>query len=152
MSSAGFMPQKLRDQLTGMQVPFPDPFYNCPMAEGTRAALLKKGIVVPAEWRSKAIRPEMIEDADLIITALPEQKEDLISLFPKARSRIFTIRELARFDGHLVFEDFIGLPLDDTYWDYVEENSDYVSRIIRETDETLIRAFPNILEQLGIGA
>lgn len=150
VSSAGFIPQKLRNQLAEAEVPFPDPFYNCPMAEGTRAALLKKGIVVSAEWRSKALSPNMVKDADLMITALPEQKEDLINLFPEAQSKIFSTREISRWDEPLVFEDFTGLPLDDTYWEYVEENPDYVSKIISETEQTLIRAFPNILKQLGV--
>ncbi len=150
VSSAGFIPQKLKDQLAEVRVRFPDPFYNRPMAQGTRAALLKKGIVVCAEWRSKALSPEMIKEADLLITALPEQKEDLINLFPEAQAKILSTREISQWDEPLVFEDFTGLPLDDTYWEYVEENPDYVSKILLETEETLIRAFPNILKQLGL--
>lgn len=149
VSSAGFVPQTLRDQLAEVHVGFPDPFYNRHMAETTRAALFKKGIVVSAEWRSKELSPEMMKDADLIITALPEQKGELINLFPKARHKIFTTREISKWDGYLIFEDATGLPMDDTFWDYVEENPDYVSKVISETEETLIRAFPNILKQLG---
>jgi protein-tyrosine-phosphatase len=150
VSSAGFIPQKLRDQLAQMHVRFPDPFYNRPMAETARAALLKKGIVVSTGWRSKGLSPEMMDDADLIITALPQQKEELINLFPKARPKISTAREMSKWDEYLISEDFTGLPLDNTFWDYVEENPDYVSKIILETEETLVRAFPNILRQLGL--
>lgn len=150
VSSAGFIPQKLRDQLAEMHVSFPDPFYNRPMAQATRAALLKKGIVVSAEWRSKELSPEMVKDADLMITAQPEQKEELINLFPKAQSKIFTTREISQWDESLVFEDSTGLPMDDTFWDYVEENPDYVSKVILETEETLVRAFLNILKHLGV--
>lgn len=150
VSSAGFIPQKLRDQLAQMHVRFPDPFYNRPMAETARAALLKKGILVSTGWRSKGLSPEMMEDADLIITALPEQKEELINLFPKARPKISTAREMSKWDEYLISEDFTGLPLDNTFWDYVEENPDYVSKIILETEEALVRAFPNILRELGL--
>jgi protein-tyrosine-phosphatase len=150
VSSAGFIPQKLRDQLAEVHVSFPDPFYNRPMAQATRAALLKKGIVVSAEWRSKELSPEMVKDADLMITAQPEQKEELINLFPKAQSKIFTTREISKWDEYLIFEDSTGVPLDHTFWDYVEENPDYVSKVILETEETLVRAFPNILKQLGV--
>jgi len=149
VSSAGFFPQEFKDQLAEVHVSFPDPFYNRPMAQATRSALLKKGIVVSAEWRSKELSPEMVNDADLMITAHPEQKEELINLFPKAQSKIFTIREISKWDGYLVFEDSTGLPMDDTFWDYVEENPDYVSKVISETEKTLVRAFPNILKQLG---
>ncbi len=150
VSSAGFIPQKLRDRLAQRHVRFPDPFYNRPMAETVRAALLKKGIVVSTGWRSKGLSPEMMDDADLIITALPEQKEELTKLFPKARPKISTAREMSTWDEYLISEDFTGLPLDNTFWDYVEENPDYVSKIILETEETLVRAFPNILRQLGL--
>jgi len=150
VSSAGFIPQKVRDRLARVPVKFPDPFYNRPMAEITRATLFKKGIVVPEEWRSKKLTSEMLEDADLAITALPEQKEELISLFPKAQAKIFTIREMARWDGYLFFEDFAIPPMDDTFWDYVDGNPEYVSKVISLTEETLIRAYPNILESLGL--
>jgi protein-tyrosine-phosphatase len=150
VSSAGFIPQKLRDRLAKMHVNFPNPFYDRAMAETTRAALFKKGIAVSTEWRSKELCPEIVEDADLIITALPEQKEELINLFPKACSRIFTIREMSKWDKYLISEDFTRVPLDETFWDYVEENPDYVCKVISETEETLIRAFPNILKHLGL--
>jgi protein-tyrosine-phosphatase len=92
----------------------------------------------------------MVENADLMITALPEQKEELISLFPKAQAKIFTLREMSKWDGCLFFEDFAIPPMDETFWDYVEEDPDYVSKVISITEETLIQAFPNILKQLGV--
>jgi protein-tyrosine-phosphatase len=150
VSSAGFIPQKLRDQLAKVRICFSEPFYNRPMAETTRAALLKKDIAVSADWRSKELSPEMVEDADLIITALPEQKEELVNLFPEARSKIFTTREISKWDEYLIFEHSTRVPLDHTFWDYVEENPDYVSKVIMETEETLVRAFPNIFKQLGV--
>jgi protein-tyrosine-phosphatase len=150
VSSAGFIPQKLKDHLARVPVKFPEPFYNRPMAEITRAILFKKGIVVPEEWRSKELNSEMVKDADLVITALPEQKEELISLFPKAQAKIFTIKEMARWDGYLLSEDFTVPPMDDTFWDYVDGNPEYVSKIIALTEEMLIRAYPNILKHLGL--
>ena len=92
----------------------------------------------------------MVKDADLMITALPEQKEELINLFPAARSKIFTTREVSKRDGYLVFEDSTGVPLNDSYWDHVEEDPDFVSKVLSELEEALVRAFPNILKQLGV--
>jgi protein-tyrosine-phosphatase len=152
VSSAGFIPQKMRDRLAKAHVRFPEPFYNRPMAETTRKALLKKGISVPDEWRSKELSPEMVEAADLLITALPEQKEDLARLYPKARDKIFTTREMSRWEEYLIFEDFTAVPMDHTFWDYVEENPEYVSKVISETEETMIRAFPNIMKRLGFNS
>jgi protein-tyrosine-phosphatase len=151
VSSAGFIPQTIKDRLAKAHVSLPEPFYNRPMAETTRKTLLKKGIAVPAEWRSKELSPEMVEKADLLVTALPEQKEELIRLYSKAQERIFTIREISQWEEYLIFEDFTGLPMDHTFWDYVEGNPDYVSKVISLTEETLIRAFPNILKKLGVG-
>jgi protein-tyrosine-phosphatase len=150
VSSAGFIPQKLKDQLTEMHISSPNPFYDRPMAEITRFSLLKKGLAVPEEWRSKELNPKMVEDTELIITALSEQKEELINLFPKAQAKIFTMREMSKWDGYLFFEDFKIVPMDDTFWDYVEGDPDYVSKVISLTEETLIRAFPIILKKLGI--
>jgi len=112
--------------------------------------LLKKGLDVSGDWRSKELSPEMVENADLMITALPEQKEELISLFPKAQAKIFTLREMSKWDGYLFLEDFTIPPMDETFWDYIEGNTDYALKIISLTEETLIQAFPNILKQLGV--
>lgn len=149
VSSAGFLPQKLKDQLAKTLASFPNPFYNRAMAETTRAALLTRGIAVSADWRSKELRPEIVEEADLMITALPEQKEELVSLFPKARPKLFSIREMSKWDKYLMSEDSTRVPLDETFWDYVEENPEYVSKVISETEEILVQAFPNILKHLG---
>lgn len=150
VSSAGFMPAKVRERLEKMGVNFPEPFYQRPMAEITRATLLQRGFMIPQEWRSKELNPKMVGEADLIITALPEQKEELSQHYPKAQSKIFSIRELSNWEGYLFFEDFTILPKDHTFWDYVEGDPDYVLKVIAFTEETLIRAFPNILRELGI--
>lgn len=150
VSSAGFMPAKVRERLEKMEVNFPEPFYQRPMAEITRATLLQKGFAIPQEWRSKELSPKMVEEADLIITALPDQKEELSQHYPKARSKIFSIREMSNWEGYLFFEDFTILPKGHTFWDYVEGDPEYVSKVIAFTEETLVRAFPNILKKLGI--
>lgn len=150
VSSAGFLPRTLKDRLTKIGVCFPEPFYNRPMAKITQLTLLKKGIDVSGDWTSKELSPETVEKADLIITALAEQKEELIRLYPKAQVKIFTLREMSKWDGYLFFEDFAIPPMDETFLGYVEEDPDYVSKVISTTEETLIRAFPNILERLGM--
>ena len=61
VSSAGFVPQVLKDQLAGALIPFPDPFFNTSMSRLTREFLLEKGIRVPEDWRSKELSPEMVD-------------------------------------------------------------------------------------------
>jgi hypothetical protein len=149
VSSAGFIPQKFRDHLAKFRLRFPEPFYNRPMAEITRTTLLKKGFDVPEEWRSKELTPKMVEEADLVITALSEQKEELIRLYRKAHGKIYTIRDMSNWDGTQFIGNFEILPKDDTFWEYIEGNTDYAFKVISLTEETLIRAYPNILKQLG---
>jgi protein-tyrosine-phosphatase len=151
VSSGGFVPQALKNRLAEYNILSPDPFYDRPMAELTMAALLKKGIHVPEGWRSKELTIAMIEEADLIITALPAQKEDLSSLCQEISHRIFTIREMSRSDEGLFSEDFSVLTFNENFWHQVEEEPEYVSRMLREWEEILIETIPHIKKQLGIG-
>ncbi|UCE55102.1 MAG: hypothetical protein JSV31_06595 [Desulfobacterales bacterium] len=150
VSSAGFIPQMLTDRLAELNIPSPQPFYNRPMSELTMAALLEKGIRVPKGWRSKKLTLEMITETDLLITALPAQKEDILRLYKKAQKKVFTIRDLSKKDDYLFFEDFSVPPFNENFWHYVEEDPQYVSRTLQTWEQTLIGAIPNIIEQLGI--
>ena len=85
--SAGFMPQALKDQLAEARIPIPEPFFERPMSELTRAALDEKGIRVPDGWRSKELTPEIIEKTDLVVTAVGVQKEELSAIYKNARSK-----------------------------------------------------------------
>ncbi len=152
ISSAGFIPQKMRNLFKELNILFPNPFYNRPMSEITRSALIEKGIEIPDKWRSKELTSEMVKESDLIITALPYQKEALSQLFPEVGSRFFTLREISQWKGHLTLDDVTGVPLDNTFWHYVEENPIYVSKVLWEVEEILIRAFPNILRKLRLRA
>jgi len=149
VSSAGFMPRALTDQLVEARIPMPEPFFERSMSELTRAALVKKGISVPDGWRSRGLTLEVIEAADLLVTALGEQKEELSKIYKDARDKIFSIRDLAEREDYLLFEDFSAPVLDENYWHYVEEDPEFVSEILRVWEETLIKAIPNILRQLG---
>ena len=151
VSSAGFVPQVLKDQLSGAGIPFPVPLFNAPMSRLTREFLLEKGIRVPQDWRSKALSAEMVERSTLIITALGPQKEELCNLYKEASAKIVSIRELSEKQGYLVSEDFSALPLDQNYWYYAEEEPGYVSRVLREWEKTLVSAIPNITKRLGMG-
>jgi protein-tyrosine-phosphatase len=151
VSSAGFVPQVLKDQLAGAGIPFPVPLFNAPMSRLTREFLLEKGIRVPQDWRSKALNAEMVDRASLIITALGPQKDELCDLYKEASAKIVSIRELSEKQGYLVSEDFSAVPLDQNYWYYAEEEPGYVSRVLREWEKTLVSAIPNITARLGMG-
>jgi protein-tyrosine-phosphatase len=45
----------------------------------------------------------MVKEADLVITTQPEQKEELISLYPRARAKVFAMKEMSKWDGRFFF-------------------------------------------------
>ena len=153
LSSYGFIPQKIKEKIAAMHVGFPDPFFGRPLALSTRTVLLKEGIAVPDRWKTKPLTPEVVKEADMIITVLPEQKTDLIDLYPEAVSKIFTIRELSQWDGPLSWDEdtkYKGISSDINFWDYVEEDIDHVSIALSEMKKMLIMAYPDIVDKLGL--
>jgi len=153
LSSYGFIPQKMKKKIAATEVGFPDPFFGRPLALSTRTVLLKEGITVPERWNTKPLTPEVVKEADMIITMLLEQKMDLIDLYPEAVSKICTIREISQWDGPLSWDDHPKhrrIPSDINFWDYVEEDLDHVSIALSEMKKMLIMAYPDILDKLGL--
>ena len=154
VTSAGFVPQRMRETMAEIKIGVPEPFFDRPLARTTRVALAGKNISVPEEWRTRELTSDMVKEADLIITALPDQKKEIMRLYPKEVPTIFTLREISQWEGYLLLEDheFRGIPRDSTLWDYVEENPGYVSEILVETERILIKAYSHILDQLALKA
>lgn len=152
ITSAGFITQRMRDKMVALEIPAPEPFFGRPLASTTRAFLLQKGIQVPEGWQTKGLNRDLAEQADMIVTVLPDQKQDLMKLYPVVAGRIFTIRELSQWDGYLLSEDydFHEIPRDSSLWDYVEEDPEYVFQILVETEKMLVKAYPSIMEKLGL--
>jgi len=152
VTSAGFVPQEFKVALARWHVPFPEPFFGRPIAGTTRAGLRERGIEVPPDWKTRELTPLMVDGADLIVTALPIQKAELSMVYPEAARKIASIREVAAWDKYLFTEDLHAVPRanthDENYWDYVEENPEYIARTLAETEEMLVLAYPRILERL----
>jgi protein-tyrosine-phosphatase len=148
VSSAGFLPRRLKDYLAENNIPSPEPFYNRPMSEVTRTALHEKGIHIPGGWRSKELSVEMIKKANLLITALGMQKDELSSLYKDERDKIFSIREMLKTEDYLFFEDFTKVPLNADFWQYCEEDPEYVTKVLRTWEQTLVKAIPGIIDRL----
>ena len=94
----------------------------------------------------------MVRDGDLIVPVLPEIKEELTHLFPEARNRIYTVREMSKWSGYFFIEDFDAPPLNNKYWHFVEEDPQFVCQTLLAVESSLVRAFPNIIQELGIGS
>jgi len=151
ITSAGFVPQRMKNKMAELKISSPNPFFGRSLPQTTRAFLLRHGIIVSEEWRSKELTRDLAEQADLIITVLPDQEEDLKRLYPNVASRIFTIREISQWKDYLLQEDydFKKIPRDSTLWSYVEEDFDYVANILLEIEKMLIEAYPSIIAKLG---
>jgi protein-tyrosine-phosphatase len=153
LSSYGFIPQEMKEKIAATEVAFPDPFFGRPLALSTRTVLLKEGIAVPERWKTKPLTPEAVKEADMIITMHPEQKIDLIDLYPEAVSKMFSIREISHWDGPLSWDEdtkYEGISSDINFWDYVEEDIDHVSIALSEMKKMLITAYPDIIDKLGL--
>jgi protein-tyrosine-phosphatase len=153
LSSYGFIPQKVKEKLAAMNVGFPDPFFGRPLALSTRTVLLKEGIAAPELWKTRALTPEVVKEADMIITVLLEQKMELIDLYPEAVTKIFTIREISHWEGPLSWEGDLRhkwTRSDINFWDYFEENIDHVSIALSEMRKMLTMAYPDIIDNLGL--
>jgi protein-tyrosine-phosphatase len=153
LSSYGFIPQEIKEKMTAMHIGFPDPFFGRTLALSTRTVLLKEGIAVPEQWKTKPLTPEVVNEADMIITVLPEQKTDLIDLYPEAASKVFTIREISQWDGYLSWDEAFNyerIPSGINFWDYVEESIDHVSIALSEMKKMLMMAYPHIVDKLGL--
>lgn len=148
VSSAGFFPRALKNHLAECEISSPDPFYGRSMSELTRSSLLEKGILMPEDWRSREMTAEMLMGADLVITALPVQKEELLDQYQEARDKIFLIGDLIGMDENLFFEEITMVPFDDDFWYNCEENPGYVLKTFRILQESLIKAIPAIIDKL----
>jgi protein-tyrosine-phosphatase len=151
ITSAGFLPQRMKDKMAALKIVAPNPFFGRSLPQTTRTSLLRHGIIVSEAWRSKELTRELAEQADLIITVLPDQKEDIKRIYPNIASRIITIREISQWEDYLLQEDydFKKIPRDNTLWNYVEEDSEYVATILLEMEKMLIKAYPSIIAKLG---
>jgi len=153
LMSCGFIPQEMKERMAAWQIGFPDPFFGRPLALSTQTVLLQEGIAVPDGWRTKPLTPEVIKEANMIITALAEQQKDLIDLYPEAVAKIFTMKEISQWDGTLSWEEhskYKRLPSDIDFWDYAEENMDHISIVLSEMKKMLIMAYSDILDKLGL--
>jgi protein-tyrosine-phosphatase len=150
ITSAGYIPQILKDKLTKANVGMPEPFFNRPMAEFTRNTLLDKGIIVPKSWHSKKLNYEIIKEADLIIAAQAVIKDGLSADYREFKNKIFTIAELSEKKNYPFLDDTSIIPFNDTFWTYCEEDPEYVSRTLKIWEEMLISAIPNITKMLGL--
>lgn len=65
------------------------------MVDNAREALMEVG-VTPGEFASRRLTADMIENADLVLTATRVHRADVLREVPTAMRKTFTLREFAR--------------------------------------------------------
>jgi len=68
-------------------------------------SMKRRGIDISGS-RSKELTRAMVDKAELIIVFQDSQKEQIGSLFPLSRGKVYTLQELVGYDGYLVNTDY----------------------------------------------
>lgn len=100
----------------------------------------------PREHRAKSMSPEMISDANLILTATRAQRSEVVSMLPKAIRKTFTLREFARLMVALERDDSLnrasttsGAPLGlDSFVDVVRRMRGLERAVIDPGDDDIV--------------
>jgi protein-tyrosine-phosphatase len=86
---------------------------DLPTAEAA-AAISELGIDLP-EHRSRRLTPDLIGEADLILTMTNRQKSEVLYLAPEAGSKVFRLKEYACQEGQRECPDPNGLDIADPF-------------------------------------
>jgi protein-tyrosine-phosphatase len=148
--SAGFYPEAVKTFMHDANISPPVPFYGIDMSNVAREFMREKGISVPEVWESKALTPEMMETADLIIVALPDQKKELSLLYPEHGRKVSTLKEISQFEEFAAFEGFSDVPMEGDVWGDCEEYYPYVRKTLEDVEKLLLMAYPRIIERLEL--
>ena len=68
-------------------------------------SMKRRGIDISGS-RSKELTKAMVDKADLIITFQDSLREQICSLYPFSRGKVYTLQELVGYDGYIVNTDY----------------------------------------------
>jgi protein-tyrosine-phosphatase len=149
VSSAGFLDSESLRWFDNHGIPLPDPVFDQPAAPATQIVLLKRGIDISSR-RSREIDKEILGNSDIIIPFFESQKRGIISLYPETEPKIFLLKELVSQGTSFAWEDeSYEVPLDSSFFDFVNNNIGYAETCVRQLGEFLYQALPKILSLLG---
>jgi protein-tyrosine-phosphatase len=104
VSSAGIVTEKVVELSNARGWPHPRPFLGRAPAEIVMSAMLRRGIDISGH-RSREFNRDAVDRAALVIAIGEHQKEEILSLYPSARGKVFTLRE---FVGKCSYPDAEG--------------------------------------------
>jgi protein-tyrosine-phosphatase len=139
VSSAGIVTEKVLQLSNARGWPHPRPFLGKTPAEMVMTAMLRRGIDVSGH-RSRELNRETVERTALVIAIGEYQKEEILSLYPSARGKVFTLRE---FVGKCSYPDAEG-PIR-------QFSPEYVDNFISQIEECLTQGMNKFLHYLRQG-
>lgn len=95
-------------------------------------ALWEMGIDLKSH-RSKGVTPQMIDEADLVLTMTSSHKSQLLAIKPDASHKVFTLAEYCSGDGSKDISDPFGGDLH-TYVMCRDEIADNLKKLINKLD------------------
>ncbi|MDO9535828.1 MAG: hypothetical protein Q7J85_10980 [Bacillota bacterium] len=126
-----------------------DEFYGVAPYSTTTSYLQKSGWEVE-NYLSQEFTSALAGAASLVIAMENEQKQALQERFPELSEKVFTLRELAGQDGHLLLEESYYKPEHDPADPHFVCYSDqYVQASAREIELCLLQGFPRLVEIIG---
>lgn len=134
--SAGIVTEKIVQLSNTRGWPHPRPFLGRAPAEIVMTAMLRRGIDVSGH-RSQELNRDTVERATLVIAIGEYQREGILSLYPSARAKVFSLRE---FVGKCSYPDAEG-PIR-------RFSPEYVDAFISQIEECLTQGMNKFLHYL----
>lgn len=136
VSSAGIVTEEVL-QLAKARGWFPPKPSSGSEVSGTvMAAMLRRGIDL-SRHRSRELDRDIVDRATLIITIDKYQKDGIISLYPSARGKVFTLREFVPKSSYADAEGPVG-----------QFSPEYVDAFITQIEECLTQGMNKFLRYL----
>lgn len=82
--------------------------------------------------RSKSLRRQDLEEADLILAMSNSHKQSILSKYPEYSNKVFTIKEFVGLEGEV--EDPYGMPIE-VYRETARELEDLISKVITKISQ-----------------
>lgn len=147
VTSAGFIGPGVKAWFRDMRLDIPEPIFGREMPGATRNSLLARGLDVSA-YRSRTADGDLLASSDLVICMLPEIRRDMIDVYPEVEPRAFILQDFLDDDTQFYWEKTDTFPHDNTYYEFVHNDQVYVDVVIGQLEESLGRAYPQILARL----
>jgi protein-tyrosine-phosphatase len=150
VSSAGMVTRELLQAIKKDGIPIERPFFGLPPHGNITSFMSQKGIDISTH-RSRGLNRVLAEKAALIITTYDFQRDNILSLYPATKGRVFAFREFVGVDSLPALERrrVLAVPPKNPGDPFAPEDK-HVEEIIAEIEGCLAKNMPAFLSFLSI--